>query len=47
MGKTHGVWILCGALLTLNVFNANEQNMAAVERYWIVEKTTALNQHIF
>ena len=37
---------LHNALLTLNFLNANEKGTTAVERHWIVEKTTELDQLI-
>lgn len=47
MAKTQDIWILCGALLTLNSLNAIEQtkNIAA-KRHWITE-TTKVNQTIY
>ena len=44
MGNTQGIWILYGALLTLNFLNANVQKIAA-ERHWIIE-TAKLNQSV-
>lgn len=46
MGNIQGVLIPCGALLTLNCLNAEEQT-AAPERHWIVEGTAEFNQFIY
>ena len=35
------------ALLTLNFLNANEKGTTAVERHWIVERNTELNQSVY
>ncbi|CAO2607041.1 Gag-Pro-Pol polyprotein, partial [Lemmus lemmus] len=38
---------LYNALLTLNFLNTNEKRTAAVERHWIMGKTSELNQSVY
>lgn len=43
MGNTQGVWILCGALLTLIFLNAGKQ-VTAAKRHGIVKGNAELKQ---
>lgn len=45
MENTKGIWILCGALLTLRFLNADEQ--APATEAWIMEGPAELNQYIY
>lgn len=43
MGNTYGVWILYGGLLSLKLFNADDQTLVA-ERHGTVKGNTGLTR---